>query len=249
MRRPGSPKSGAPDIRWQAGSVALAAVATGLPAPLLAQPYQCRIPRTVSIPQVSPDSEARRMPVTGYTLALSWSPAFCRGREGRTADRRQCSGREGRFGMVVHGLWPEGRRSWPQWCAPQTRPRPQDLRGNMCISPSARLLARQWAKHGSCMARRPATYFEVTRILWNGLRMPDFDRVSREDGLTAGTVRTRFVDANPGWFPEAVGVKLNARGWLEELRLCYDKRFMPKACGRQRFGAQDGEAAMIWRGL
>ncbi|MEZ5680962.1 MAG: ribonuclease T [Erythrobacter sp.] len=220
-----------------------------MPAPLLAQAYQCRIPRTVTIPQVSPDSAVRRMPVTGYTLALSWSPGFCRGREGRAADRRQCSGREGRFGIVVHGLWPEGGRSWPQWCAPQIRPQPQDLRGNMCISPSARLLARQWAKHGSCMARRPATYFKVTRILWNGLRMPDFDRVSREVDLTAGTIRTRFVDANPGWFAEAVGVKLNSRGWLEELRLCYDKRFMPKACDRGRFGSKDDRAAKIWRGL
>ena len=151
--------------------------------------------------------------------------------------------------MVVHGLWPDGGRGWPQWCALQVQPQPQDLRANMCITPSARLLARQWAKHGSCMTRHPATYFKVTRILWNGLRMPDFDRVSREDDLTAGTIRTRFADANPGWFPEAVGVRLDSRGWLEELRLCYDKRFMPKACDRGRLGAKDSMAAKIWRGL
>ena len=119
----------------------------------------------------------------------------------------------------------------------------------MCLSPSAALLARQWAKHGSCMARKPATYFRVTRILWDGLRLPDYDRVSREDGLTAGTIRTRFVDANRGWPREAVGVKLNARGWLEELRLCYDKRFMPARCDRTRFGAGDAAPAKIWRGI
>ena len=119
----------------------------------------------------------------------------------------------------------------------------------MCISPSAALLARQWAKHGACMTKRPATYFKVTRILWQGLRIPDLDRVSREERLTAGTIRTRFTDANPDWPREAVGVKLNARGWLEELRLCYDKRFLPTGCDKARFGAKDSAPAQIWRGL
>ena len=91
--------------------------------------------------------------------------------------------------------------------------------------------------------------FKVMRILWEGLRIPDYDRVSREDRLTAGTIRTRFVDANHGWSREAVGVKLNARGWLQELRLCYDKRFMPTACDRTRYGARDSVPAKIWRGL
>jgi ribonuclease T2 len=125
----------------------------------------------------------------------------------------------------------------------------QELRKNLCISPDASLITRQWEKHGTCMTRRPATYLKVTRILYNGLRWPDFVRISREDDLSAGTIRTRFADANPGWFPEAVGVHLDDKGWLEELRLCYDKRFMPVACDRRRLGAGDGVAAKIWRGL
>jgi ribonuclease T2 len=189
------------------------------------------------------------MPVTGYTLALSWSPEFCKPRRGQPRHARQCSGQAGLFGLVVHGLWPESGRSWPQWCPSRRQLQARELAANMCLSPSAALLARQWAKHGSCMARKPATYFRVTRILWDGLRLPDYDRVSREDGLTAGTIRTRFVDANRGWPREAVGVKLNARGWLEELRLCYDKRFMPARCDRKRFGAGDAAPAKIWRGL
>ena len=115
--------------------------------------------------------------------------------------------------------------------------------------PDVRLLARQWEKHGTCMARRPETYLKVTRILYNGLQWPDFVRISREDDLTAGIIRTRFADANPGWFPEAVGVHLDRKGWLEELRLCYDNRFMPRACDGRRFGARDRQAARIWRGL
>ncbi|QYJ07369.1 ribonuclease T2 family protein [Qipengyuania flava] len=214
-----------------------------------AQHYQCSLPRSAPVPPVRAEAPPRVLPVTGYTLALSWSPEFCKPRKGQRAHARQCSGRDGMFGLIVHGLWPESGRSWPQWCPAQRAPQPREVAANLCISPSASLVARQWAKHGACMTRRPATYLKVTRILWQGLRIPDFDRVSREDDLTAGTIRTRFVDANPGWFAEAVGVKLNSRGWLQELRLCYDKRFMPTACDRARFGARDGAQAKIWRGL
>ena len=221
--------------------------ALAAPALAHAQAFQCSLPREVRVPKVDTE-QARPLPVTGYTLALSWAPEFCRFREDDKRHTRQCSGREGRFGFTVHGLWPESRRSWPQWCGGRDM-RAAELRQNLCISPDAALVTRQWEKHGTCMAKAPATYLKVTRILYNGLQWPDFVRISREDGLTAGTIRTRLTDANPGWFPEAIGVHLDRKGWLEELRLCYDKRFMPKACDRQRFGAGDDVAAKIWRGL
>lgn len=200
------------------------------------------------MPPVPREAEPRRLPVTGYTLALSWTPEFCRFREDQRRHARQCSGRAGRFGLTVHGLWPDSGRSWPQWCS-TARPAAADVRANLCISPDAALIARQWAKHGSCMTRKPATYLKVTRILYNGLRWPDFVRISREDGLTAGTIRTRFADANPGWSEQAIGIHLDRKGWLEEIRLCYDRRFMPKPCDRTRYGARDGAKARIWRGL
>ncbi|NNC52798.1 MAG: ribonuclease T [Erythrobacter sp.] len=232
-------------IRSSAFAAGLALAA--LPAIAQAQAFQCTLPQRVTVPEVRNEA-SRRLPVTGYTLALSWAPEYCRFRENNRRDARQCSGDSGRFGFVVHGLWPDSGRSWPQWCGGSDM-RAVELRKNLCISPDARLIARQWEKHGTCMARRPSTYLKVTRILYNGLQWPDFVRISREDDLTAGTVRTRFADANPGWFPEAVGVVLDERGWLEELRLCYDKRFMPEACDRRRFGARNDKAAKIWRGL
>jgi ribonuclease T2 len=69
------------------------------------------------------------------------------------------------------------------------------------------------------MVKRPANYLKVTRILWESLRIPDYDRISREDALTAGRIRSAFADANPGIPESAIGVKPNARGWLEEIRL------------------------------
>lgn len=221
----------------------------GFAAPLHAQAYQCRVPGQVSVPRIEPDGPPRMTPVTGYTLALSWAPEFCKPREGDRRHAIQCSGRNGRFGMVVHGLWPEGRQGWPQWCPTARRVSPAEVRHNLCMSPSVSLLARQWAKHGACMVRRPETYLKVTRTLWDSLQMPDFDRLSRHEALTAGMIRTEFLRANPGFRREAVGVKLNERGWLKELRLCYAKDFRPKPCDRGRFGPPDAARVKIWRGL
>ena len=222
-----------------------------VPSLASAQAYQCRAPSVSSVPQISPDGSRRTSQVTGYTLALSWSPEFCKPREGQRSHAVQCSGDNGRFGLVVHGLWPQSARgSWPQWCPTRGRLTPAQIRQNLCMMPSARLIARQWAKHGSCMVQRPETYLGVTRILWESLRIPDYDRISREDGLTAGRIRQAFAEANgPSWQASHVGVKLNERGWLQEIRLCYGPRFRPARCNAGRLGARDETRARIWRGL
>src|SRR3977135_4649617 len=59
-----------------------------------------------------------------YVLSLSWSPSFCeaaaeRGRSGRSQDA-QCGGRP--FSFVVHGLWPQYERGFPDYCQ---RPSPR----------------------------------------------------------------------------------------------------------------------------
>jgi len=202
-----------------------------------------------TVPQVVPDGPRRVLPVTGYTLALSWSPEFCRTRKTAPAHAGQCSGRHGSFGLVVHGLWPESGARWPQWCGAAKALTPAEIRGALCMTPSARLIARQWAKHGSCMVTRPARYLRVTRILWDSLRIPDYDRISREEGLTAGRIRAAFADANPAIPESAIGVKLSPRGWLEEIRLCYSQRFRPTRCTAGRWGAKNSAPAQIWRGL
>jgi ribonuclease T2 len=229
----------------------LAAVVALAPGVAQAQAYQCQVPRgPLAVPAVSPDGPVRRVPVTGYTLALSWSPEYCRFRQDRAAHRRQCSGRSGRFGFVVHGLWPEGRgAAWPQWCPSARRPSSRELAPNLCMTPSPALLAHEWAKHGACMVDTPGKYFKVTRILWNSLRWPDFDRIARDDAQTAGAIRTAFADANRYWEPEHVGLVINERGWLTEMRLCYGRDFMPTRCDPRRFGPADSAPVKIWRGL
>ena len=80
---------------------ALVLLLAALPAPALAQAYQCQAPAAPpSVPAITADGPARPVPVARYTLALSWSPEFCRGRENSAANAFQCSGSGGRFGFI-----------------------------------------------------------------------------------------------------------------------------------------------------
>jgi len=42
---------------------------------------------------------------------------------------------------------------------------------------------------------------------------------------------------------------ISERGWLREMRLCYDRAFRPAACDRRRLGPADSASVKIWRGL
>jgi ribonuclease T2 len=229
------------------GVLALVLVALTFPYPVHAQAYQCRLPQRIDpVPPIQPDGSPIRTPISGYTLAVSWSPEFCHSDH----TSMQCSGRNGRFGFVRHGLWPESNSGQsPQWCSLTPRPSAELIRRTLCTTPVPWLIEHEWAKHGSCMSRTPEGYHRVSAILWNALRWPDADRLSRQDGLTAGDFRKAFVSANPDWRAGQVGILLSRNGWLKELRLCYERDFMPAACDRRSFGPADSVALKIWRGL
>lgn len=228
---------------------ALLAALALLPAPALAQAYQCTIPQRLDpLPPVRPDGPVRKAPVAGYTLAVSWSPEFCR----RDRDPRsiQCSGRNGRFGFILHGLWPEAAAgSPPQWCALTPRPAPETVRQNLCLTPVPRLIEHEWAKHGSCMVTTPEAYWGIARHVYGRFRWPDADRLSFKAGLTVGDLRAAVVQANPGLRRESVGVVVGRSGWLRELRVCHNRQYRPVPCRRGAFGPPDSQRLKIWRGL
>jgi len=122
--------------------IALAALGLALPPTALAEVPQCRLPPQVSAPALPvPDGPRRVLPILGYTLALSWSPEYCR--NDRDPQSVQCSGRYGRFGFIVHGLWPDGDGQSPQWCEAKSMPTPDTVRRNPCMTPSTYLLAHE----------------------------------------------------------------------------------------------------------
>jgi ribonuclease T2 len=163
-------------------------------------------------------------------------------------DKTQCSGDDGSFAFILHGLWPETRGpGYPQWCAPTRSLPPAVVRRNFCMMPTPRLMAHEWAKHGTCMTRRPETYFRVSRIMFDAVRFPDMDRLSRKP-LTAGQFRNAFAAANDGVQPDMLRLKVNERGWLQEVKLCLGQSFRPQPCPAYMRSVKADSPVKIWRG-
>lgn len=221
----------------------------------MAQAWQCQPPRFLPRPalELPPSGQNTRTAIDGYVLALSWSPEYCRGRLRDPAARFQCSGEMGDFGFILHGLWPEAKgANYPQYCrAVGVLPR-RAVRDNICFSPSPQLLQHQWAKHGSCMANRPDTYFGAARLLFNAIEFPDMARLSREPErgtpLTAQVLAERMADLNDGLPTDAITVKTNAKGWLQEVHICLGKDFKPRRCPTFTRRAPTTAQIKIWRG-
>ena len=202
-----------------------------LPIPAGAQALSCPIPRTIPRPfleRVPDDQEPVVRPVTGYTLALSWSPQFCQGREREERHAFQC--RAGRFGFILHGLWPEADRAEPAWCAYAPRLPEAVIRENLCTTPSAQLIQHEWAKHGTCASTSPRDYFAAARKLYGKVSFPDMAALARRRTLTVVDLRQAFARANHWLPPDAVGVATTRADWLAEVKLCLDARFRPRAC-------------------
>lgn len=229
--------------------IVVAILSLTLSGTVSAQATQCRLPTRLDVPDVrQPDKELTRVvPVAGYTLALSWSPQFCRSHP----DDGQCDRANGAFGFILHGLWPEGAGSaYPQWCVPAPEAIPEAVaRDQFCTQPSAKLMAHEWAKHGTCATSNPADYFAASRKLFAGVRFPDMDALSRRQ-LDVGGFKRLISAANPRIMPSAITVSTDRQGdWLREMRICLNKAMLPEPCPRGRSGgAPDRVPLRIWRG-
>ena len=228
--------------RLLAALLLLAPTATG------AQALHCSVPSVLPRQSVVGEGEHRRVtPIGGYTLALSWSPEYCRARGESAEARLQCGG-AGRFGFILHGLWPEGARAgtWPQWCRRPALVPERVVRATLCAMPSVALIQHEWEKHGSCGFANAESYFRASRILFAAVRYPDMNRLSRRD-LDAGSFARHFAAANPGLDAAMIRVDTNHRGWLEGVRLCLDRRFRPQSCPADHNGPPDHAPVRIWR--
>jgi ribonuclease T2 len=230
--------------------VAALLAGSSLHQPTLAQAWQCKAPANLSRPklEIATKSEIRRTPVTSYILALSWSPEYCRKRSKDPDMILQCDGKIGDFGFVLHGLWPEAAGpDYPQYCRTAGLLSRKVVADNICMTPSVQLLQHEWAKHGTCIARKPETYFGAAKLLFEAIEFPDMAKLSKEP-LNAAGLAEAFATYNEGLPASAVKVKTNNRGWLEEARICLDKKFKPHACPSFVRGAPDKLAVKIWRG-
>ena len=187
----------------------------------------CAVPAGVAPAPARPAPKRevwRGTPVTGYILALSWSPQWCRDHRRARDAAGQCD--RNHFGFIVHGLWPDGAGRQPRFCAPAPPLSPATVRASFCMTPSPTLMQHQWAAHGTCGWPSADAYLTKTRQLWSDLRQPDIDRAR-----TVGDIRRAFARANPGLRPAGLFVGLSG-GALEEVRICYDLAFRPTDCPR-----------------
>lgn len=220
-----------------------------VPMAASAQPIACSVPDAspALVAKSARAGEIKRVPVTGYLLALSWSPQYCRGRQGQAVDLGQCGPRS-RFGFILHGLWPEGdNQQDPAWCAPAKPVPPELIRRHFCMTPSAALIQHEWAKHGTCMATDPAHYFEEASRLYRALSFPDMAALSRQTHSTASFAKA-FANANRGLRPDMLRIMVDRSGWLKEVRLCLSKTMRPRRCPLREPGEPSARPLRIWLG-
>jgi ribonuclease T2 len=220
-----------------------------LPAQALAQASACQIPNTLpeARAETPPAGEVRNVPPTGYTLALSWSPQFCRQKGDEPKNDLQCSGSAGRFGFILHGLWPDGPgRDDPAWCAPAKPLSTALIKRNLCMMPSVHLQQHEWAKHGTCATSDPDRYFRAASLLFNAVKWPDMDRLSRSRP-SMGRFIGAFTAANPGLRSDMIQVQTAGGNWLSEVRICLGTDYKPRTCPRDSGRTRYKSALKIWR--
>ena len=169
-----------------------------------------------------------------YVLALSWSPSFCeaareRGSVGRS-QQIQCGGRP--YSFVVHGLWPQYERGFPDYCQ---RPAPRLDRRVMAsmldMMPAPGLIYSQWDKHGTCSGLSARNYFETVRKARSAVKIPpEFLDLGSMRMVAPVEIENAFIRANPGLSHDAFAVTCD-RTRLSEVRICMSKDLQFRACG------------------
>jgi len=168
-----------------------------------------------------------------YVLSLSWSPSFCeaaseRGNSGRS-QQTQCGGRP--FSFVVHGLWPQYERGFPEYCQ---RPSPRLARNIMTsmldLMPAPGLIFSEWDKHGTCSGLAPRAYFETIRKARSAAKIPP-EYLEPVDPATVApaAIEEAFIKVNPCLSGSAISVTCDSTR-LSEVRICLSKDLQFRAC-------------------
>jgi ribonuclease T2 len=165
-----------------------------------------------------------------YVLSLNWSPTYCANPSNARRDPGQCGVRRG---LVVHGLWPQNERGWPESCPSAQPPNvPNALkRQYLDMFPSAGLIEHEWDKHGVCSGLTQKQYLDQTRALRAKLRIPaSLAPPTRPVTTSAAAIRVALTRANPTLKGDAFVLRCRA-GQLDEVRVCFTKAGAPRRCG------------------
>jgi ribonuclease T2 len=163
-----------------------------------------------------------------YVLSLSWSPAFCLGNPGAA----ECGGPR-RFGFIVHGLWPQNEKGWPENCNVQQQVPDSVVSGISDLMPARGLVYHEWSAHGTCSGLNPTDYFALVRRAYNSVAIPaEFSDVRQPVELPPAAIAKAFLRANPRLAPDTIVVTCSGQGSprLREVHICFDLTLNPRAC-------------------
>ena len=166
-----------------------------------------------------------------YVLALSWSPNWC-AIEGDAKKSPQCDYDED-FGWVLHGLWPQYHRGWPEHCSTIHRNPPRWMTEQISdIMGTSGLAWYQWKKHGRCSGLSAEGYFDLSRTAFESVRKPQvFRKLDKTIKLPASVVEDAFLKANPQLEHDMVTITCRD-GFIQEARICLSRELKPVPCGR-----------------
>jgi len=158
--------------------------------------------------------ETQRLTATeSFVLAISWSKGFCKYQKQKISSvlnnptssqedkeyslkkkadlKVQCYSNND-FGWVVHGLWGQNYDDGhPKFC--DTNAGQIDfsvIKENLCMSPSAGLIQREWEKHGTCDFNTAKQYYSQTKSLYEKFNYPSEigDKVKAKKWLVANNI-------------------------------------------------------------
>lgn len=168
-----------------------------------------------------------------YAMVMSWSPTFC-ATEARPGDS-QCRPRGRPYAFILHGLWPQYERGFPESCPTPDRPFvPQSTIDRIQdIMPSRNLVIHEYRKHGVCSGLGPEDYFARSRQLFEKVKIPQrFHNPLDNQMVDTAQVVQEFVAANPGMKADHLAIVCNGPGnRLREIRVCFTQDGHFRSCG------------------
>lgn len=166
-----------------------------------------------------------------YVMALSWSPNWC-AIEGDSKGSPQCDP-DRDLGWVLHGLWPQYHRGWPEYCTSPHRNPPRWLTEQMSdIMGTSGLAWYQWKKHGRCSGLSGEDYYALSRKAYESVVRPTvFRKLENQIRLPASVVEDAFLKANPQLEKDMLTITCR-NGFIQEARVCLSKDLRPVPCGR-----------------
>jgi ribonuclease T2 len=164
-----------------------------------------------------------------YLLALSWSPSFCEQAGDRKSAQMQCSARP--YSFVVHGLWPQYEKGFPEFCQnPAPRLDRNIVSSMLDLMPATRLIFHEWDRHGVCSGLPARGYFEIVRKARAAVKIPsEYLDLKAELNVTPDEVEEAFVKANPGMSRAGVAVTCGSTR-LSEVRICLTRELQFREC-------------------